>query len=480
MEQRDRKQEKLRKAMKRFVIPLSPENVGRQFCKSELIQDLDFMIKTMEDVHPDLYFNFPKEKAKARLEEIKNELHDGYSRIDFFYRAARLVAHFCDGHTQVYMPNEEYFKYKDSDGLFFPFEVDCSSGKITIVRSFSKEIHPRQGAIIASINGYSAEEILDSMITLFSFKRREMTLAFISCVFRKLLFILYGASSAFSVSLGNNGDMEELNISGVSFEVINSNIDQDPGTKEDPYTFKINKEEKYVILDFRSFVDPKKFKNFVRGMFKQIESDGVKKLIIDLRKNGGGNSSLTDELVSYITDKPFRQYSRIDLKVSKLIRKYYSVMIRHLSPFPINLIPARLTFSAPWKKGIGEIVSNKVKTKKLKANKPRFTGKIIVLIGPDTFSSATDFATVIKDHNLGMIVGTPTGGFPSSYGDCFPFSLPNTCLQCGVSHKFFLRPNGDETPKPLHPDHSIENSDPNSNTDKVLEFAIRYEQGNQK
>ena len=147
-------------------------------------------------------------------------------------------------------------------------------------------------------------------------------------------------------------------------------------------------------------------------------------------------------------------------------------MMKFFAPFPMSLLPGKWLFRAPWEKEIGETVSNNSKAKKHKIKQPFFTGGVIVLTSAYTFSSITGFSTAIKDNDLGVIVGTATGGFPSTHGDSFPFSLPNTCLQCGVSHKFFVRPNGNETPEPLYPDYLIEESEPNAKTDKVLEYAI--------
>ncbi|MEA3286819.1 MAG: S41 family peptidase, partial [Candidatus Marinimicrobia bacterium] len=472
MGQKNTRQEKLRKAMTSFVTPLPGEDVGRKYTQLELIQDIDFLINTMEDVHPNLYFCISKEKAESLVEELKLSLHDGFDRICFYTKAARIVASFRDGHTSVYTPRDEYSRYIDTGGLLFPFEVDCSSGEICILQSFSKEIHSVNDTIITSINGISAETILNSMVSLFSYERREMSLSVLSTLFGLLLFLLYGPCSTFTVVLCSAEENEETSVSGVTYERIKDLKNEGPIAEKDPYTFDINREKSYAVLDFRAFDDLSRFKGFIRDMFEQIETNGVKKLIVDLRKNGGGNSSLTEEFASYITDKPFTQFSRMDLKISRQIRKYYSLMMKFFVPFPISLIPGKLLFGAPWKKGIGETVSSESKAKKHKPKHPFFTGRVIVLTSAYTFSSATGFSTAIQDNDLGIIVGAPTGGFPSTHGDSFPFSLPNTCLQCGVSHKFFVRPDGNEAPEPLYPDYLIDESEPNAKFDRVLEYAI--------
>jgi hypothetical protein len=470
--QRKAKQKKFEEVILSLIPPLPEEDIGKKYTKSELIQDLDFMVNTMNDVHPDLYFSFNKDRADSLIEEIKQSLHDGYERIKFYTQVARFVSKISDGHTSVGTHYEEYNKYRDAGGLLFPFDVDCSSGEISIIKSFTNEYHSSHGKTITSINSTPADVILDSMVSLFSFERREMTLAYLSPTFRKELFLLYGPSSTFSLTLRDNQDTEEANIAGVSHEVIKKCYHLDTNAEQVPYEFTINKEENYALLDFRAFIDPVRFKGFIRDMFEQIEANSVKKLIVDIRKNGGGNSSLTEEFSSYITCRPFRQYSGVDFKISKQIREYYQNIMKYITPFPKSLLPAKLICRKPWEKGLGEIVYNEIKAKKYKPKQPFFTGRIILLTSAATFSSASDFAAAIQDNALGLIIGTPTGGCPSSYGDNFYFSLPNTHILCTVSHKYFVRANGNRALEPVYPDYLIEEIDSNAEIDKVVEYAI--------
>jgi len=476
----NRKQKKREKARRYFVSELQEEDIGRPFSKAELIDDINFMVKTMEEVHPNLYFHIPKEQVYSLLERIKTSIHDGFDRIEFYVLLAELVAKFHDGHTSVQAPNEDYFKYKNAGGLLFPFDIDCSLGKMVITLSHCDDKLLYQDAVITSIDERPADKILNSMVSLRGFARREINLKSISLSFQKYMYILFGGKNTFAVSIKKDSNLKEYEVSGVSFDLIEKNRRQNTSIRKEPYSFVISKDEGYAILDFQEFVNLNKFKQFAHKLFEEIESDGVTKLIVDLRKNGGGNSQLTEEFISYITDKPYRQFSRVDLKVSKLIRKYYSVLMKHFSSFPINLLPARITYAPLWKTQIGGIASSEVPFKAVMPKQHHFSGNLIVLTSSYTFSAATGFAVTIKDNSLGTIIGTPTGGFPSTYGDSFLFSLPNTCLLCAVSHKFFVRPNGNEAPEPLYPDYLIEESEPNAKTDKVPEFAIHMKLNDEK
>src|SRR5262249_21117918 len=55
--------------------------------------------------------------------------------------------------------------------------------------------------------------------------------------------------------------------------------------------------------------DVGKFQGDLDGMFRRMQSDSARTLIVDLRSNGGGDSRLGDELLSHITTNAYRMSS---------------------------------------------------------------------------------------------------------------------------------------------------------------------------
>ena len=182
-----------------------------------------------------------------------------------------------------------------------------------------------------------------------------------------------------------------------------------------------------------SFENNPGFTGFLKQSFQKIRTAGAQWLIVDIRENWGGNSALGDALLQYLTDKPFRQYSRIRLKVSPQIRPRYPGLIPEGVPdggvhdFDVPLIRPR-------------------------AEPLRFTGPLFLLVGPRVFSAGTAFASTVKDLGLGTLVGEETGGAASCFGDLYPFDLPNSGLVANCSHKWFFRPSGASDGRGVIPD----------------------------
>lgn len=468
-----RRQKKFDKRMSKFLPKLPAEDIGKCYSKAELTEDLDYMLQLMEEVHPNLYFSFPKDAATSLINAIKETLSDGQNRIEFYFQLAAFVARFRDGHTNVHPPGEEFAQYKKGGGLRFPLDADCPEDKIRIVKSHLDQFTPSDSLWITSINGHSTQDILDTFLGILSPESEVLKREWISHNFAYFLFLLLGPTETFHLILEEEDGEKDITLPGVSWESYDKKREPHAKTDAPPYEYEIHRDEGYAVFDFRSFIDPDRFKSFIKDMFTEINAASLKNLIIDLRKNGGGYSMLIDTLVSYFTDMPFRQFSREDIKVSLPVRRYYSVLIPLLVRFPLNLLPARLLFRKLWKKPVGDMIPREFKAKRLKSGKPFFRGNVYVLTGPRTYSSASALATTIKDHNLGMIIGVPTGGYASSYGDCYPFTLPHTRLKCTVSHKFFVRPNGSESLEPLQPDYPVAMDASRPDADPVMEFAVQ-------
>ncbi len=71
------------------------------------------------------------------------------------------------------------------------------------------------------------------------------------------------------------------------------------------------------------------------------------------------------------------------------------------------------------------------------AARPALAGRVFVLIGRTTFSSAVLNAIELKEKLGATLVGTPTGGNPNGYGEVRTFELPNSHIGGQYSTKLF-------------------------------------------
>lgn len=323
----------------------------------ELIHDdIDFMIKTIEEVHPNPFSYITRNNLYKKADSVKQTIKDDITRLELQQTLSYFITSINDGHTQIKFP-----EVSDEEDNKSNFEQAHSDSK--------------------NINTYNI--------------------------------------------------LEE----GIGY------------------------------LNVKDFVSDKKdFYNNVDSIFAKIHDDSIGNLIIDIRNNPGGNSELADYLISCIYGKPYKANSKILIKRSE---QYYKYMRGYFSwwfkPF--------LTFIKQindYKQTPVGLVYVDIKGFKNPINiKYRFNGKIYLLINSNTFSTALGFATVIKDYEIGHIVGEQTKSEVNEFGDIYPFDLPNSGLWVWTSAKRYIRPSGELTKGGLKPDTFVEDVN-----DNILENTI--------
>jgi len=143
----------------------------------------------------------------------------------------------------------------------------------------------------------------------------------------------------------------------------------DPPPPTTPWSYRV--EGSAVIFRYDEVANAKDetLAHFSERMFAYIETHPVDRLVIDLRDNWGGNGSLNRAVVHGL-----------------------------------------------------------IRSKKLQR-----PGSVFVLIGRRTFSAAMFLLLDLEKHSHAILIGEPTGGKPSSYGDSRKMLLPESGLTVRVS-----------------------------------------------
>jgi hypothetical protein len=459
---------------------LEPEEFGRAYSPQVLKSDLKMLMETLEAVHPNLYAHTSKAEIDSLRRSIERELTVPMTRAGFYFKVAPLVARLGDGHTNVIPPWEEYSNYRSQQGgLAFPFNIgyDTSSG-ITITRNYSGDSTLAAGDRIVSLNGGSADSLFELFLSGFSGERMAFRLERVVGSFRMLLWLKnIGPTCDLVVQRHGAQDQIPKRVGGVTLQtVLKTDSLLAKHTSMLPnYRFE-RLQDSIGYIDFRSMSNLEEFRNFLSSTFTDIRANSVRGLIIDLRSNGGGNSQLGTELLSFLTDSSYRMAERKEWKMSAQYKAY----MRRFVPWWIRWFPFTWVSSdARHYLGAedGEIVIDSFSVEPPGPNLLRFQGKTCFLSGTGTFSSAMMLANAVADYRLATLIGEETGGIPTAYGEVYPFDLPNTRLGVGVSSAFFVRANGDTSDRRgIMPDIEVRQTDEDarSGKDTVLERARKW------
>lgn len=415
--------------------------------KTQAKEDIEFMMETLESVHPDLYFAVSKEDIDRLINDELKDIDGLITSIKFYKKFSPIINSFKDGHTGMRLPNDYITKIKNNDEILF-INVHIKDGKIHIYDTFIDQYEKYKGWEIQSINGKKASKIYDEMLGYVSGSKLGFKESSIENNFVLYYYLNNEPKDEYMINVKNGDKKEIIKIQGISLEEAQKLNDKEE-KKQDYIYEKLNNNT--GLITFNSFSNFEKFEEFLAETFEEINKEKLDNLIIDLRKNGGGNSRLGDLLIEYIYDGKYTQANSMDVKISDQIIEHYTNLMRETNEDKEEIEKLK----SEYMKYKGECYTYKGQPSRKFLDNPKFQGDVYFLIGRRTFSSAVMLASTVKDYNIGYLIGEETGGIASHYGDLYQFGLPNTHLKIFVSHKYFTRPNGLDTGRGVLPDYDI-------------------------
>jgi len=418
--------------------------------------DIDSMVSNFEKTHYNPYFITTKTSFNKKKEFLISDWKkDSISLKKFMVTGMKLSALLSGGHSYLDWQNPKIIPSVKSH-QYIPFTGSLSTDNKTFV--VTKSIHSEitEGTRILSINGI---DIVDLFKECTSYIGGIETFKNSTCEKTLPLYLFFNdkLKAPYTILCENQNEIKTTGLSINEFLKFINNKES-----YENYSFQII-DKKIGLISYNSCTDYKKFKKFLIKTFKELKEKNITKLIIDIRENGGGDSSLNDLLLAYITTKPYRQSSGRFWKVSQSAKEVYAANKGYKKLFGEDFMTKYYNTS---NQEIIESFNDDDFTYPI-LPKNYFKGKTCFLIGPNTFSSANFLADAVKTYKLSTLIGTATGEYTNDFGEQISFSLPNSGCKVYVSSTYDIGANGDKTVlAPVHPDVKV--------TNNALQFAIDW------
>jgi C-terminal processing protease CtpA/Prc len=278
---------------------------------------------------------------------------------------------------------------------------------------------------VATINGIDAHAVSAALLARVHGDTPAFRDALLSRRFWFYYWKVYGAPAAFEI--GFAGEKAPRQIAGSTALPA---VLADEESFERQFRLELLSNNT-AVLTLNSFAWPDKaqFLTFTHDAFQEVRAARAKTLIIDVRANGGGNDEMWIEgVLPYLATKPYRWASRFRKRV-------------------VVADPAR-------HEAVGDIVDGEVETwiPAQPDNPLRFRGRVYVLLGAATYSSAVVFSNVMQDFHFGTIAGRAGSVRAAQTGGTRRTTLPNSGLIVVAPRFVLTRPSGALQPALLTPD----------------------------
>ena len=436
-------------------------NYSRLIEPEKLKEDLDFLFKTIEEVHPNMYAY----TSRKDFEPIRRELYDKATESlpvrEFYKEVARTITYLQFGHCLV-IPPELHGKFTKSRIL--PLRLRWDGECAVVVQDFSKA-----GIVGGKLLEVDGRKIEDLIAEYKMYVPREGNIGNTSYATRAIGYFLWleHGEKDFNklVIQKENGRKVKYQAKTVKYSTIEeSKSAQEHLNLKEKFAYRYIEESGVGIITISTFAGKlrSEFGNFLKSIFSKIKEQGVSNLIVDIRENGGGDSRLGDDLLNYLTNKPYRQFEKYKCKISKQLLD------------PNNNALDKIAEENPEDLEIGKFVGRDIPLRKPADNSLRYDGDTYVLIGNGTFSSGQSFAAAVKCFEIGILVGHETGSATIEYGDMMTFTMTNSGLIFNVPCKYFIEACGKPDGRGVLPDYEVKQKAEGTakGVDTVLQFTL--------
>ena len=428
---------------------IKPKKIDQELLK----QDFTVFRDSLQTLHAGLYRYKDKSEINELFDSCFATLKNGMTEIEYFRLISFLVSAIEDGHTECFLPSGVINYLKDSLKMF-PMQLRFIDGK-AYVPCQTKELPA--GTELTSIDNKPINEIKEQLYRHLSSDGSNQTGKYAKIndghdPFFYLYYVVFGEKPAFTVEYKTStGKLETITLRADILK--NIECPSNPA-KIEKYLQLDYKSNNVAILTIKSFSEERlsgtkeEFNNFLQSSFKEIKDKKIKKLLIDLRDNGGGDDINGEMLYSYLTNKPFR---------------YYASVSSNTEIFTADKHP-NLAIQQP--------------------NENNFKGELYFLINGKSFSGTAEFSAIARSNGRGKFIGEETGGgyYGNTSGSRATIFLPNTKIRVNIPlnkyvmavKKFKYKDRG------IIPDYPIipTINDILQNKDVQLNYALRLAEKN--
>lgn len=440
------------------TAPLHAATADR-YTSQQLRADIDALQAGIAATHPQPSHSVDPTQLQLALDGLRQRIRGDLDRDGAWREFATLNPLLADGHLFVGYSSwrDETARHLQAGGALFPFEVVVDiDGTVRIDADLGGSPSALAGRRIESINGLPATAVAKELLSRVHGDSFRFRAALLSKRWWFFYWKVYGDKAAFDLVLQEP--------SGIRLRRAASTAQPAILDGEEMFDRQFSIEllpDNAALMTIRTFAWPeqKEFSDFTQRAFEQMKAAGTRTLIVDVRENGGGDDAMwLQGLLPYFADKPYRWASRYTKKVVRP--------------------------DASKGERLGDVLSGVVDSWEQPQfdNPLRFRGRIYVLVGAATYSSAVLLANTMQDFGFAVIAGEGASVRSAQSGGAQKIDLPNTGLALWSPRFVLTRPSGREEPEWLTPDVPIKDDPlkPQAMVDAVLQTEAARQRTRQK
>ncbi|MGI4867854.1 MAG: S41 family peptidase [Janthinobacterium lividum] len=418
--------------------PPAAYDPAQRYSVAQLQADFGYVRRALEQAHPALYWYTPKDSLDRAFVRTAAALTHPMGEPEYWQLLQTLVARVHCGHTRVQHSPAYRAWFRRQPYPYLPFTVAVRQNRLFIAENQSLAAELRPGTELLAIDGHPVAEVLPRLRALISgdgygtgFQDRELEVGF----FDSYYWSFYEAKPVYPLLVRDSTGRQQLL------------TPQPRPAKARPAAPPLSAEQEHArqlarlhtvsypaslpataVLRIQGFSydELEDYQQFHRQLFAELTQRHIKRLVLDLRGNGGGNNLLSVDLLRYLLKKDFILTKSALAPVSApFFTQADSTKPAYFDTTHVKRLPGGKFAFANSTVGVEHPYRDRY-----------FRGQVVVLVDGGTFSAASNLTASLRAQRRILVVGEETGGGEAgcSGGNISELELPETHLVLHIPH----------------------------------------------
>lgn len=450
------------------------------YTAEEVRADLDFLYRTLEQAHFDLFARRPRAEYDRLHRRLRAEVKGPLGRDEAVRLFQRFMAFGQIAHSRIDEAPAAYGRHTDGGGKVFPLRVRWADDRAFITRDGSGSDLAAEGDELLAIEGRPVGWWVERAARYVSADTRYMLRGLLEWDLPMVIWNELGPKPDFAVRLSKpGGRIVELTVPARSDAELKQAADSGPPRLRLGFETRDTRMLAGGVAYLRPgpfyngegpperMYDSAAFVRFIDDAFAGFLKAGATSLIVDLRDNPGGDHSFSDHMIAWFATRPFKFSASSTIRVSPQSTESNRRRLEIAGNDPTGM--SRKLEEAYARARPGERILFDIPM--ASPRNGEFRGRVFVLVNRHSYSNAVNAAALIQDYGFGTILGEETADLATTYGAMETFRLPRTGIEIGYPKSRIVRPSGSLKARGVVPDRPIATPIVEPPSDPVLERA---------
>lgn len=409
-------------------------NPAHKYDPNHLRKDYQLFRNILEEYHPSLYWFTPKDSMDYFFDNGFRQINDSLTEVQFRNILLNVITKVRCGHTTVFY-SKKYSKYLDTvRQKTFPLSFRVTADSMIVIGNINRrDSILTRGTVVTGINGRTTRQYRDTFFNYlvtdaWADVGKYQTLSTggnFGVLYRNIFGLPDKLIVDYTDSLGQPRQVTVPVYDPAKDTTRRAMPPSPPRDRPSPRQAILNNTRNLQIdttlssayMTLNTFSRGNRLRSFFRKSFRLMQKHHIKHLVVDIRRNGGGDAGISTMLTEFIADKKFKLADSLyALRRSGPYNKYINK----------HLFYRTAMFFVTKKKKDGHYHFRHFERHYYKPRtKNHFDGEVYIITSGNSFSASALFAKAVQHQKNVTIIGEETGG--GAYGNT-AWMIPNAVL----------------------------------------------------